>query len=217
MRAILIPVKEFSAAKTRLAPHFSPEERAALASALCRDFFVVIGQVHCADKIYVASKEVQVLDWARARGWETLPENEQISESASVDVASRLLAERGVTALLRLPADIPLAGPHDIAPLFDQIGPPPFALLVPSGDGTGTNALLRSPPALFPSHFGPGSFDKHMAEAARAGAETRVFYNPRIAKDVDDIDDLRAICGQLRTGCATARWLEGHGARLAEP
>jgi 2-phospho-L-lactate guanylyltransferase len=210
MRAILIPVKAFSAAKSRLAPHFTPEQRAALAAALCRDFFTVVGQLHCADKVFVASKEREVLDWAKARGWETIPESEQISESASVDTASRLLAERGVTALLRLPADIPLAGPHDIAPLFEQLAPPPFALLVPSGDGTGTNALLRSPPGLFPSHFGMGSFDKHIAEAARAGAETRIVYNPRIAKDVDDIEDLRAIRGQLRPGCATARWLEEH-------
>lgn len=215
MRAILIPVKEFSAAKSRLAPRFSPEERAALAAALCRDFFVVIGQVHCADKVFVASKELEVLDWAKARGWETIPESEQISESASVDNASRLLAERGITALLRLPADLPLVGPHDIAPLFDQMGSPPFTLLVPSRDGTGTNALLRSPPALFPSHFGQGSFDKHLAEAARAGAETRIFYNPRIAKDVDDIEDLRAIRGQLRHGCATARWMETHREQLA--
>jgi len=34
MNAILIPVKEFHESKKRLAPHFSPADRAALAEAL---------------------------------------------------------------------------------------------------------------------------------------------------------------------------------------
>ena len=48
MRAILIPVKEFHEAKKRLAPHFSPADRAALAEAMCDDFFRVVAATRCA-------------------------------------------------------------------------------------------------------------------------------------------------------------------------
>ena len=95
MKAVLIPVKEFREAKKRLAPHFSPDDRAALAQAMCEDFFGVVGAVRCADRIFVISKEPQVLLRARELGWETIAESRQISESDSVDAASRYCAERG--------------------------------------------------------------------------------------------------------------------------
>jgi len=68
-------------------------------------------------------------------------------------------------------------------------------ILVPSRDGTGTNAILRRPPDIFPSQFGPGSFARHLAAARAAGISWRILENPRIALDLDDPDDL-AICRQ---------------------
>jgi 2-phospho-L-lactate guanylyltransferase len=210
MRAILIPVKSFAAAKTRLADSFSPEARRSLAEALCADFFRVVAEVRGADRIFVVSKEPQALEGARLHGWDCIPEREQTSESLSVDMASRLCAERGVTALLRLPADMPLARPEDIGEIFAQLEPAPSVVIVPSREGTGTNALLRSPPCLFPSHFGPGSFALHMAEAENCGASVRVIRNPRLALDIDDMSDLEALSGQLTQEGATAAWLRRH-------
>ena len=207
MRALLIPVKEFAAAKTRLAGHFPGDARADLASALCRDFFDVAAQVTDIDRIFVVSKEQKALAWAAERGWDCIAESEQISESHSIDAASRLCAARGVTALLRMPADIPLAQPQDIAALFAGLDTGPCCVIVPSREGTGTNALLRSPPSLFPSHFGPGSFALHVHEAERCGASLRVIRNARLALDVDELEDLHALVGQLRPDCATAEWV----------
>ena len=113
MKAILIPVKEFREAKKRLAPHFSPDDRAALAQAMCEDFFGVVAAVRSVDRIFVISKEPQVLAWARQRGWETIAESRHISESDSVDAASRYCAEAGrAQTLLRLPVDIPWWNPR---------------------------------------------------------------------------------------------------------
>jgi 2-phospho-L-lactate guanylyltransferase len=207
MKAILIPVKEFREAKKRLAPHFSPDDRAALAKAMCEDFFAVVAAVRCADRIFVVSKEPQVLLWARELGWETIAESRQISESDSVDAASRYCAERGVQALLRLPVDIPLVEPGDIEAVFAAVEVAPSTILVPSGDGTGTNAILRSPPALFPSHFGPNSFVRHLAEAEGCGVRAQVFRNPRLELDIDEWDDLRKLAPLVRPDSATARWL----------
>lgn len=215
MNAILIPVKEFSEAKQRLAPHFSSADRAALAEAMCEDFFEVVAAVRCVERVFVVSKEPGALSRALRRGWETISESRQISESDSVDGASHYCAARGVTALLRLPIDLPLAEPQDIEGVFEQLGPAPGAVLVPSSDGTGTNALLRTPSGLFPSHFGPNSFALHLAEAKRCGACVCILRNERLELDIDELDDLRKLSSRLRAGSATAQWAMHHG--LSKP
>jgi 2-phospho-L-lactate guanylyltransferase len=154
---------------------------------------------------------------ARELGWETIAESCQISESDSVDAASRYCAERGVQALLRLPVDLPLVEPADIEAVFEALGAAPTAILVPSRDGTGTNALLRSPPALFPSRFGPNSFVRHLAEAEACGVRAHVFRNPRLELDIDEWEDLQKLAPLVRPGTATARWLIERGQRFDEP
>ncbi|HXX00116.1 MAG TPA: 2-phospho-L-lactate guanylyltransferase [Candidatus Acidoferrales bacterium] len=217
MKAILIPVKEFHEAKKRLAPHFSPADRAALAEAMCEDFFSVVAATCCADRIFVITKEPGALSRARARGWETIVESHQTSESKSVDAGSRYCAEQGVRALLRLPIDLPLVEPRDIEAVFEQLDVAPSVVMVPSSDGTGTNALLRSPAILFPSYFGPNSFPRHLAEAKGCGARTRVFRNPRLELDIDELEDLRRLSNRLRPGSATARWLIERDVDLGAP
>ncbi len=207
MKAILIPVKEFREAKKRLAPHFPPGDRAALAEAMCEDFFNVVAATRCADRVFVISKEPGALLRARKFGWETIVEARQTSESDSVDEASRYCAEHRVDALLRLPIDLPLAEPSDIEAVFHELEAAPSAVIVPSSDGTGTNALLRSPAVLFPSRFGPNSFPRHLAEAKACGARARVYRNPRLELDIDELDDLRRLASRLRPDSATARWL----------
>ena len=208
MRAILVPVKEFRRSKERLAPHYSEDDRAALARALCEDIFEVIANVHGVSRVYVVSDEDHALDLARKRDWQTIGETEQISESASVDAASRFCAAEGVQALLRLPIDIPLVTAGDIGALFAALEPAPSVVIVPSRDGAGTNALLRSPPDLFPSHFGPDSFALHLNEAERAGARIRIVRNERIALDIDEPEDLRAAADRVLSRSATARVMQ---------
>src|SRR5579863_7484160 len=218
MKAILIPVKEFGEAKRRLTPHFSSAERAALAEAMCEDFFEVVAATRCAERVFVVSKEPGALARARERGWETILETRQISESDSVDTASQYCAAHGVRALLRLPIDLPLAEPQDIESVFhkfdekfdERFDGAPAAVLIPSRDGTGTNALLRMPPGLFPSRFGPNSFALHLAEAERSGARIYVLRNARLELDVDELEDLRGVHVRLRPGSATARWCNQH-------
>ncbi len=213
MRAILIPVKSFSQVKQRLSQHLDLAERISLVQAMRVDVFACVAQVRTVDRVFVVSTEPQVLDEAGLRGWEPIRENTQRSESDSVDFASRFCAEQGATCLLRLPIDLPLVTAADIEPLFAALEPAPSAVLVPSRDGTGTNALLRSPSCLFPSRFGPGSFALHQAEAERAGASAKIVRNPRIEFDVDDPEDLADLPRQQGIGPATSRWLRERGAR----
>jgi 2-phospho-L-lactate guanylyltransferase len=106
--------------------------------------------------------------------------------------------------------------PADIEAVFETWGGAPTAILVPSSDGTGTNALLRSPPGLFPSRFGPNSFVRHLAEAEACGVSAQVFRNPRLELDIDEWDDLQKLAPLVRPGSATARWLMERGQRFDE-
>lgn len=210
MRALLLPIKDLKNAKQRLASFFSPEQRFGLAQAMLADTMRAVQSVHAADKIFVATNYEPAVLAAQANGWEILREQQQTSESDSVDAASRLCEQQGVTALLRLPLDLPLVQAQDIDELLQLDCPAPGMVIVPSRDGTGTNALLRTPPTLFPSHFGNGSFAKHLAEGQHAGAQVTVRRNARLEMDVDDELDLRALLQQDLSATETGRWLRDH-------
>jgi 2-phospho-L-lactate guanylyltransferase len=211
VRALLLPVKDLRNAKQRLATILTPEERFALAQAMLNDTIRAVRGIRHADKIFVITNYEPMMAAAEQYGWELLREEHQISESASVDFASQLCAERGITALLRLPLDLPLVQPSDIDDLLATQCAAPAAVMVPSRDGTGTNAILRTPPTLFPSHFGPNSFAKHRREAEQVGASIILRRNERLEMDVDDESDLRALLRHDLTHTATGKWLEKSG------
>jgi 2-phospho-L-lactate/phosphoenolpyruvate guanylyltransferase len=216
MRALLLPVKDLNNAKKRLMGVLSPEERFGLAEAMLADTIRAVRGVALAEKIFVVTNYEPAMRVARENGWEILREEQQISESHSVDAASRICEDQGVTALLRLPLDLPLVQSSDIDELLAEECRVPALVIVPSRDGTGTNAMLRMPPTLFPSHFGAGSFAKHVAEAENAAAQLVVRRNPRLEMDVDDESDLRALLEHDLSGTETGRWLRatGVGARF---
>ena len=211
MRALLLPVKDLKNAKNRLAAILTPEERFGLAQAMLADTIRTVQAVRCTAKIFVVTNYQPALDMAEKNGWEILREDRQISESHAVDFASRVCEERGVTGLLRVPLDVPLVQPGDIDEVLVTESGTPGLVIVPSRDGTGTNAILRTPPALFPSHFGEGSFAKHVSEAKRAAANVIIRRNPRLELDVDDESDLRALLEHDLSGTATGCWLRETG------
>jgi 2-phospho-L-lactate/phosphoenolpyruvate guanylyltransferase len=190
MKYILIPVKDLTRAKQRLALLMTQEERTRLAWAMLENTFAAAAAARNVDRIAVVTLYAPAIELARKYGMELIAEAEQISESSSVDFGSKEARKRGATAVLRLPIDLPLITTGDVETIFEHDGEEPSIVIVPSRDGTGTNAILRRPPDLFPSHFGPGSLAKHLAEAAAAKAACKVIELHRIALDIDDPGDV---------------------------
>jgi 2-phospho-L-lactate guanylyltransferase len=211
MRALLLPVKDLRHAKKRLMGVLTPEERFAFAQAMFADCVRALRGVRGAEKIFVITNYAPAMELAEENHWEILREKQQISESHSVDAASRICEQRRVTGLLRLPLDLPLVRSSDIDELLLANCSSPALVIVPSRDGTGTNAMLRTPPTLFPSHFGNGSFAKHLAEAESAQAQVIVRRNLRLEMDVDDETDLRALLAHDVSATETGRWLHASG------
>jgi 2-phospho-L-lactate guanylyltransferase len=204
-------VKDLHNAKRRLMGVLTPGERFALAEVMLADTIRAVKSVRRAEKIFVITNYEPAMRLAEENRWEVLLEESQISESDSVDSASRICELRGVTGLLRIPLDVPLVQARDIDDLLAVECNEPALVIVPSRDGMGTNAILRMPPALFPSHFGMGSFAKHVGEAERVGARVIFRRSPRLEMDVDEESDLRALLQHDLSGTETGRWLRESG------
>ena len=211
MRALLLPIKDLNNAKKRLMGVLTPKERFGLAEAMLKDTIRAVQGVRRAEKIFVITNYEPVIGVAAENGWEILREERQNSESDSVDAASRICELRGVTGLLRIPLDVPLVQANDIDDLLTIECEEPALVIVPSRDGLGTNAILRMPPALFPSHFGMGSFAKHVGEAERIGARVIFRRSARLEMDVDDEADLQVLVKNDLSGTETGRWLRESG------
>ena len=211
MPALLLPVKDLNNAKKRLMGVLTPEERFALAGAMLADTIRAVRGVRYAEKVFVVTNYEPVMRLAEQNQWEILREEQQMSESDSVDAASKICEQRSVTGLLRLPLDLPLMQSKDIDELLTMECHAPALVIVSSRDRTGTNAMMRTPPTLFPSHFGKGSFAKHLAEAERAQARVMVRRNARLEMDVDDEADLRALLKHDLGETETGRWLRASG------
>ncbi|MCI0660240.1 MAG: 2-phospho-L-lactate guanylyltransferase [Acidobacteria bacterium] len=190
MRYILIPVKDLSLAKTRLAPLLTQDERMRLALAMIEMTFAASKKVQTIDRIAVVTNYLPAIALADKCGIEVIEESSQTSESESIDYGSLEVKKRGATAALRLPIDLPLMTAGDIETVLDCDNGTRTVVIVPSRDGTGTNAILRRPPDLIPSHFGPGSLAKHLAEIERVKSSCTLLTLPRIALDIDRPDDL---------------------------
>src|SRR5258708_13035938 len=145
MRALLLPVKDLNNAKQRLMGVLTPEERFGLAEAMLKDTIRAVQGVKCAEKIFVVTNYKPAMYLAEESGWEILQEEQQISESHSVDAASKISEQRGITALLRVPLDVPLVQASGIDALMAVECEKPALVILPSPTGCVPTEIPRKP------------------------------------------------------------------------
>jgi 2-phospho-L-lactate guanylyltransferase len=148
-----------------------------------------------------------------------LHDSGQSGQSDAALIGIRHALEAGWDRALLVPGDTPLLEPGEVAGL---IAGRRAVVVVPDRHGTGTNALVLSPPDAIEPSFGPDSFARHVAAAELAGVPHRVEEVPGLALDVDTPDDLAELATALegRRGHAPStrgalRQLERSGAWTA--
>jgi 2-phospho-L-lactate guanylyltransferase len=194
---ILIPVKNLSNAKQRLAQVLDQSIRTELAHAMLADVLQAVADYGCEDASLVTSDPF-ALDQAARFGFSVIPDEANISETDAIEMATGICAARGVPRTLVIPGDIPLIEAEDLAMIFEH-APAHGALLVPSTDKRGTNAVLRTPSNLLPLRFGNDSFQPHLQAAIATNAVCVVLCLARIGLDVDNAEDLENLCAHPGT------------------
>lgn len=196
----LIPIRDPGEGKTRLADRLSRRERAALAAAMLADVAAAV-RTGPVDRVVVAASGPTGAAAAGALGLDVLLDPPSAASLDDVlDAATgRLL---GTATLVVIAADLPQLRPDDVAEL---VAVDAQVAVAPTADG-GTGALLRRPPAVIGTAFGPGSAAAHLHLGHRAGVETRTVSLPGFRHDVDTWEDLVAL-GDDVVGRATAALL----------
>ena len=190
--AALIPAKGFANAKQRLAAWLSAEERALLAETMLRDVLAETLAAQGLEAVYVVTGNARVRAIADSLGARVIVEEHENGETGAVTFALAELKRRRFDAALVIPADMPLVRAADIESVVAQApaGQDRFALLVPSHDRMGTNALLLAPPDAIALRFGYDSFTYHVGQAVERGLPLKLVENERLALDIDEPQDL---------------------------
>ena len=203
MRATaVIPVKRLGAAKQRLGDRLSEPERAGLAMASFADSLEAVCRCEALERVIVVTGDAKAERHAlwRARRTDLPIEVVQDPSDRGHNEAAAIGAERarslGAEAIALLPGDCPLLDPGELADAVEGLGPG-SVLVVPDRHGTGTNALILSPPNAIGPSFGAGSCGRHLELARKHGMEGHRVELASLALDIDTPEDLEVIAAAL--------------------
>ena len=188
----ILPIKSFSRAKQRLRSGLAPELRESLAEAMFRDVLAALDASAAIAHVAVVTDGELPAELAREHGAVVLEDREH-SHNGAARIGIALALGDGFDRALLVPGDCPALDSGELDALLARPVSPPSALIVPDRHGTGTNALLLTPPDALPPSFGPGSCARHVELARAAGTHPEVLEVPSLALDVDTPEDLAAL------------------------
>ncbi len=195
----MLPVRGLASGKVRLGGALDAEERETLIlGMLMAELRTLIDWGAC-ERIHVVSPDARVLQVAAEVGANPIPEPARPGTelNGAVIRARDAAMEQGATALLVLPADLPLLNRASLDRLLDAAdaalaagGGGPIAVLTPSDARGGTNALLLSPPDIITPQFGAQSLEQHARRAAEVAATLQFVVDGDLGFDLDTPEDL---------------------------
>lgn len=183
----IIPVSKFKNAKTRLSPFLSEEEREKLLKVMLQDVTDTLKRY--VDKIFIISRDEDVLNYAKSLKLDTILENENSNLNKALTQAMKFCKGKTRKVLI-VPSDIPLIGKTNITMLIEASKSLDF-IIVPSKGG-GTNMMIMKPMAIH-THFEGFSYKEHVNAAERKKLNPQVHDSLFMALDVNTAEDLGEI------------------------
>jgi 2-phospho-L-lactate guanylyltransferase len=203
MRATaIIPVKRFGVAKQRLLEVLDRPSRAALVKAMLADVLAATTRAELVERVIVVTGEGRAERIALRHSQRTAtplevlrdPQDAGHPEAATLGIVRAKAL--GAECVALLPGDCPLLDPGELDAALERMGSGRVTI-VPDRHGTGTNALLVSPPDAIGPAFGPDSCARHTDRARRLGYELAVEPLDSLGLDVDTPNDLAAMAEAL--------------------
>ena len=187
---IVVLIKDFSTAKSRLAPAMQPAQRRALAGMTAAR--ALEAALAVAPTLAVCGS-TEAADLARAKGAELLEEPDPGGQNPAARLGLDEVSRRGARAALVLSSDLPLIDEAGVRRLLGHTGAEgSMVIAAPAAGRQGTNALFLRPPGDFDLHFGEASLPLFAQEAHRRGRRFILHDDPGLALDLDEPADLAA-------------------------
>ena len=200
---VVLPVKRFDAAKQRLAG-LDEERRRELAGAMVADVLEAIGKARGIDRLIVVTGDPLAQELANEAGAEVVPDPEDAGHVEAAQAGIARAEVEGAERVVLLAGDCPLLDPRELDRLLTGV-PGSYVGIVPDRHGTGTNALLLSPPDAIVPAFGEGSRERHVEAARQAGVPFGIEELPSIELDLDTPADVIALTRELEQQRGRAR------------
>jgi 2-phospho-L-lactate/phosphoenolpyruvate guanylyltransferase len=215
----ILPVKSFGEAKQRLGAEYQPGARRALAESMFADVLTALRRTDGITSILVVTGDITAERLGGGYGAKVVVDREEQGQTHAAQIGLRRALDQGFERVVLVPSDTPALVPAELESLITPRAGTE-ALIVPDRHGTGTNALVLSPPSALEPAFGPDSRARHVQLAEDAGVAYEIVEVPSLALDVDTPDDLAALrerFASTRGGAAHTRGLLGRLDRLHAP
>jgi 2-phospho-L-lactate guanylyltransferase len=199
---VIIPVKTFSRAKTRL--NLSQEHTIKICELMLESVLQTVTHSDIVKKIVLVSKDEQALDIGKKFGAYGIYDESEQGVNSAVLLADNYLLQEGFDGTMVFPQDVPLIQPEDIQTLYQMRTTSRCVLVVPSRKFDGTNALFRTPPNVMETHYDEDSYKIHLNTAEKRNANSSLVLIRRIMLDIDDQSDLRFILSFSGTEIASS-------------
>ena len=189
---LIIPVKSLAGGKSRLAAALTGAQRRELNGWLLQHLLAVAAIFPGRGRTLLVSRSAAALALGRRAGVHCLAERRPHGLNRAAAQAVHSARARGAGAVILAACDLPLLRALDLRELARRGARLAHGLvLCPDEHRRGTNALYLSAEATLQFQFGRDSLRRHRREAQRRALTVRVHRNPRIARDIDTVTQLR--------------------------
>ncbi|MEZ7818476.1 2-phospho-L-lactate guanylyltransferase [Candidatus Njordibacter sp. Uisw_039] len=207
MTHIIVPIKDLSQAKQRLAGVLSKEHREGLVLAMLEDLLITLSTLPSCT-VWVIASNPKVFQVAQRCGAQIINEHESQGYNQAVAFGLKQFAGEPIAVI---PGDVPLASAVEILQLIKPTDDQnELVRLAPDTEQQGTNGLFLSRANLMEPGFGSHSYMRYLSKARAKGIGVENISSANLALDIDTPADLEQLVSHVRKG-ATYEFLQQLG------
>jgi 2-phospho-L-lactate guanylyltransferase len=167
--------------KTRLASTLGDDDRYRLNISMFRHVLNISFEIFGKADLFVVTRSTKLRSIAAEYGITNIAESGADLNAAFAQARSVAIG-LGAHRLITLSSDLPYLETEDLEAL---LATPGDIVIAPDRHGTGTNALMLSPPDAIDFLYGPDSCRRHIDAALSRGRMANLVSRPGLARDVD--------------------------------